>query len=639
MNAAVTTVGRRLFNLALTVLLIGAVCEGAKDGRYDLADVSGRYLELKCPRGDPRVDPDWTKDNLPIYVSKAYTESRLFHLHGGNLLLVDTKESDSGTYTCTRHNGESSDNDVDIQNSDLEDVCGTQTLAPIRQRIFGGARSRTGEWPWMAMIRKTDTGEYCGGTLLNHYWVVTSALCVHSFSLTPGNTKVHLGKINRQVGESSEVVADVAKIVVYPEYDRQTIDGDVALIRLKTLVQFNNAISPICLPPVKTAEKIIGDRKAGWIAGWGRTEAHPFSSSLQKVKLKVTRHSTCVSSHDEHPVTSNMFCADSDFYGRDTCSGDNGGPFMRQIGTRWYLFGIVSWGLECAGNKPSVFTRVDKFHDWIREVQRNAFSCHDTNAAPTETTVEEIITSPISSDECGWIENGKSTPDNWPWMVQIARQRARLAYPSKCNGVLINKSWVVSLASCFPAWIPAQLTVKFTDPASPHANAREYFVERAQVHPEYNEYTRDYDMVLLKLVEPVEYTESVKPACLLKPNISASELEDQAQGFVTGVGNVRSLEHPTHDTVQTIPFAVDETESCNEIFFGGVGESMFCATTMSPTDDACGGFRGSPMVTQISGRWFALGLVSWGHLCHENPVVFSKLHSFHEWIADTLSDS
>ncbi|XP_070563362.1 transmembrane protease serine 9-like [Ptychodera flava] len=635
MALAMTTVGLRVFTLALYLHLFSAI-HGAKDDRIDIADVSGRYVELQCPRGDHRVDPDWTKDDLSIFVSKAHTESRLFHLHSGNLLLVDTKESDSGTYTCTRVNGESKHNDVDIQNSALEDVCGIQTLAPIRSRIFGGEGSRKGEWPWMAMIRRMDTGEICGGSLMNHYWVVTSALCVHSFSLTPGNTKVHLGKINRQVGESGEVVVDVEKIVVYPEYDRQTIDGDVALIRLKTIVQFNEAISPICLPPVKTAEKMIEDRKAGWATGWGRTESHPFSSDLRKVKLKVTRQSTCVSSHDEHLITSNMFCADSDNYGRDTCRGDGGGPFVRQIGTRWYLLGIISWGLDCASTKPSVFTRVDKFHDWIKEVQRSAFSCHD--ASPTETTVGEIITSPISSDECGWIDNGKSTPDNWPWMVQIVRQNSRYAYPSMCNGVLINKSWIVSLASCLQVWIPDQLKVKFTDLASPQDNAREYTVERTQVHPDYNELTRENDVVLLKLVESVEHTDSIKPACLLQPNISADELENEAQGFVTGVGNVHSLEQPIDDTVQTIPFAVNTTESCNRIFYGGVTESMFCAKTTSATDDACGGFRGSPMVTQISGRWFALGLVSWGHMCGVYPVVFSKLHTYHEWMAGVVSE-
>lgn len=53
--------------------------------------------------------------------------------------------------------------------------------------------------------------------------------------------------------------------------------------------------------------------------------------------------------------------------GKDTCTGDSGGPIMIQAtkGT-WFLEGIVSYGASC-GNKdfPGVYTYCPSYYNWI----------------------------------------------------------------------------------------------------------------------------------------------------------------------------------------------------------------------------------------------------------------------------------
>lgn len=62
-------------------------------------------------------------------------------------------------------------------------------------------------------------------------------------------------------------------------------------------------------------------------------------------------------------------CA-GDLSGRiSACSGDSGGPLAQEINNETVIVGVVSWGLIICGipDKPSVFTRVSLYHDWILE--------------------------------------------------------------------------------------------------------------------------------------------------------------------------------------------------------------------------------------------------------------------------------
>ncbi|VDO00567.1 unnamed protein product, partial [Rodentolepis nana] len=52
---------------------------------------------------------------------------------------------------------------------------------------------------------------------------------------------------------------------------------------------------------------------------------------------------------------------------------DSGGPMMCRSGVdgQFILVGIISFGVNCASGYPGIYTRVNSYLDWIREITSN----------------------------------------------------------------------------------------------------------------------------------------------------------------------------------------------------------------------------------------------------------------------------
>ncbi|PKU30332.1 hypothetical protein llap_19364 [Limosa lapponica baueri] len=97
----------------------------------------------------------------------------------------------------------------------------------------------------------------------------------------------------------------------------------------------------------------------------------PLADVLQQALLPVVDYETC-SQRDwwGSNVRTTMVCAGGDGV-VSGCNGDSGGPLNCQRNGVWEVDGIVSFGsgLGCnTAKKPTVFTRVSAYIDWINEV-------------------------------------------------------------------------------------------------------------------------------------------------------------------------------------------------------------------------------------------------------------------------------
>jgi trypsin len=87
-------------------------------------------------------------------------------------------------------------------------------------------------------------------------------------------------------------------------------------------------------------------------------------STLRKVSVPVVSRATCRAEYGTSAVTNNMFCAGLAAGGKDSCSGDSGGPIIDAA--TGVLIGTVSWGQGCAeAGYAGVYSRVGNYVTYI----------------------------------------------------------------------------------------------------------------------------------------------------------------------------------------------------------------------------------------------------------------------------------
>lgn len=65
-------------------------------------------------------------------------------------------------------------------------------------------------------------------------------------------------------------------------------------------------------------------------------------------------------------ITKDQYCAWDPNLRKDSCRGDSGGPLqIFHNPNTSHVVGIVSFGIECASNLPTIYTRIAYFIDWI----------------------------------------------------------------------------------------------------------------------------------------------------------------------------------------------------------------------------------------------------------------------------------
>uniref|UniRef100_A0A3P9MBL3 Peptidase S1 domain-containing protein n=1 Tax=Oryzias latipes TaxID=8090 RepID=A0A3P9MBL3_ORYLA len=245
--------------------------------------------------------------------------------------------------------------------ANFKNMCG---IAPLNSKIVGGADAVPGSWPWQASLQYFGK-HFCGGSLINKEWVLTAAHCVVGTSTK--KLLVSLGCQNLEGKNPNEVSRRVAAIIVHPDFDRGTMNNDIALVRLSSPVPFSHYIRPVCLA---ASASVFNNGTGSWVTGWGyikEGEPLPFPQTVQEVAVPVIGNRQCNCLYGVINITSSMICAGRLDGGKDSCQGDSGGPMLTKLGSVWIQSGIVSFGIGCARpNLPGVYSRVSRYQTWIK---------------------------------------------------------------------------------------------------------------------------------------------------------------------------------------------------------------------------------------------------------------------------------
>ncbi|XP_029622136.1 ovochymase-2 isoform X1 [Salmo trutta] len=266
------------------------------------------------------------------------------------------------------------------------ETCGSPAVPPSSAtlRVVNGVEAVPHSWPWQVSMQASPFNPIpymhgCGGSLIHKEWVLTAAHCFMAPLGNPTYWRMCLGKHHMNSSRDlpyHEACYKVDGIIrhkgfVY-EQDKTDITNDIALVHLSSAVNMTREISPVCLPALGA---LMPAGKPCYVTGWGDEKGSLFpvvSEKLNQAALPIVPFATCSKpAYWWDTLRPSMICAgyESPDELKSACQGDSGGPFACQPSASdpWEVHGIVSFGaFGCIKDKkPSVFTRVSSFNDWI----------------------------------------------------------------------------------------------------------------------------------------------------------------------------------------------------------------------------------------------------------------------------------
>ncbi|NXQ59002.1 PRS55 protease, partial [Anthoscopus minutus] len=211
--------------------------------------------------------------------------------------------------------------------------------------IGTGTDVKPGEFPWLVSIQ-SHRKHICGGTIISALWILTAAHCFAD-KLPPDLTVAVRGVDTSLPLE--EHYPD--SLILHEEFNRTSLQNDIALILLSNPIEFSVEKIPICLPFVHDKDTW----QHCWAAGWENTSAALLillfsfvaaSHVLQKTQMRLISREKCL---EQIPcLVGNLMCAETEQGGGGGggCQVDSGGPLVCSYWdtVKWFQVGIISGG-------------------------------------------------------------------------------------------------------------------------------------------------------------------------------------------------------------------------------------------------------------------------------------------------------
>lgn len=247
---------------------------------------------------------------------------------------------------------------------------------PRKQLISGGENVASNEFPHLVSLQYHPSASdpyqhFCGASIISARWLVTAAHCMEVDNMDSTKIRVVAGTINRNddCSSGSCVIRQVSQQIVNPNFNKQYIRNDIALIQLSSDLPLGQA--NIQAIPIEGGS--IPFHTVLTLAGWGLTStgATSLPVTAQKAYLPLQTQDVC-NGQNLGMQTPWQLCA-GEGQGINSCQGDSGGPlFWKKQNSggdvQYGLAGLVSYGPQGCGGQGSygVYTNATYWINYVR---------------------------------------------------------------------------------------------------------------------------------------------------------------------------------------------------------------------------------------------------------------------------------
>ncbi|KXJ72441.1 hypothetical protein RP20_CCG018033 [Aedes albopictus] len=214
-----------------------------------------------------------------------------------------------------------------------------------------------------------------------------------------------------------------------------------------------------------------------------------------------------------------------------------------------------------------------------------------------------------------------------------------------CGGVIVDRQHVLTSAQCVlnaqnrlidPYW----LTIVAGDVALAPIGSRRQTrkVTRIYVHPEFNVFTRENDVAVLRLDRPYELPSNTVDIARRRVRVTPN---NEACQFAGWGASTNAATAPVNVLQRFLPMNINDRELCNGagMHAGRVLETMICAGNTAASNNAapCNGNLGTGLYCNRQ----LVGILSFGVNCGvaNNPPIFTQVRYYNRWIDQQFNNT